>query len=349
MLWLEELNRQVVPLDIEDLAGTPERGAHRPAGSLSHLDGEPAAASPMPSQAVSLARVENNGFAPASPAPIPSIEKDTWRGDEIARERARLERILGPLPLNGLRGRSYFMSLAEEMELCWQKLGSPEPGPHHAGELICYRLARRMVEDRGPAGGAAAETMDRYMGSFADEVRRICLRQIFPASRERAEFTRWACGAMEKAETKVMIFLIRLLGIMGDRESVEPLQQSLRSDEGEVRAAAVWAMGMKGSPDVIDEIAEILSNQSLSAAEGEALVVALERIGGGRAAEALLELIRSARPLCAYDAYRSLAKLRGQPGRALSLEEFEQGRSLLCEDYAAWLKTQEARSGTMVR
>jgi len=324
VIWLEDLNRQVVPLEIGGLVGTPERGTPRPA--------------------VSLSRGDRNAPEAAPPPPPPSIEKDTRRRDEIERERARLERILDSLPPTGLRGRSYFMRLAKEMELCWQKLSLPEPGLHHEGELSCYRLARRMVEDHGPGGGAAMETMDRYMASFVDEVQLICLRQRFPASRERAEFTRWACGGMEKAETHVLIFMIRLLGIMGDRDSVKSLQHYRQSGEGAVRTAAVWAMGMQGSPDVIDDIGKILADQSLPAGEGGAFMVALERIGGGRAAAALREVVRDARPLLAYEAYLSLEKLRGQPGRVLSLEEFEQGRSILCEDYSAWLKAQDARS-----
>jgi len=53
--------------------------------------------------------------------------------------------------------------------------------------------------------------------------------------------------------------------------------------------------------------------------------------------------VRDAKPLLAYEAYLSLRKLRGQPGRVLSLEEFEQGRTIIYEEVSAWQRAQDAQ------
>ncbi|MCX6340188.1 MAG: HEAT repeat domain-containing protein [Candidatus Aureabacteria bacterium] len=319
IIWLEDLSRQMVPLVLEDRAVTP-----RPTVSPSH---------------------EGTSEPEATPtAPALSTGKGGRHRGEIERERARLERMLDNLPAAGPTGRSSFMRRAREMELCWQKLDSSEPALRREGELRCYRLAKGMVDDRGPGGGAAMETMDRYMAVFMDEVHEICLRQRFPASRERSRFSRWAAAAMEKAETPVLTFLIRLLGIVGDQDAAKALRPYCLSRDPVVRTTAVWAMGMQGSPEVIDEIGKILADRSLPAEEGEVFLAALERIGGRSAAGVLLEVVRSGRPLLAYEAYLSLGEMRGQTGRVLSLEEFEQGRTVLCEEYRAWQKAQDAQS-----
>jgi len=310
--WLEDLNRQVAPLAIEDLVGTPASGT--------------------PRRTRSSVREGRSAPEASPPGPAPSMEKDTQRRDEIERDRAKLERILDSLPAAGRMGRSYFVQLGKEMELCWQDLSSPDLGLHHEGEMICYRLVRQMVEDRGSGGGAAMDTMDRYGAAFIKEIQWICLRQRFQVSTGRSGFIHWAAATMEGAEEPVLIFLIRLLGIAGDQDSVRVLQRYSRSWKPEIRNAAVWAMGMQGSTEVIDEIGKMLADRSLPAEEGEAYLVALERIGGRRAAEVLREVAHDARPLLAYEAYLSLRKLEGQPGRVLSLEEFEQGRNILCEE-----------------
>jgi hypothetical protein len=60
--------------------------------------------------------------------------------------------------------------------------------------------------------------------------------------------------------------------------------------------------------------------------------------GGARAPGVLFEVMRRARPLPAYDAYLSLRELRGEAGEFLSLEEFERCRTLVVDEYAAWLE-----------
>lgn len=317
MVWLEDLNERITPLALEEFVGAPEEKMPRPVASAS---------------------CEDKGARETVPAVAASAEKEAQRVNDISHARIELERALDSLPETGHMGRSYFKRLAGEMEDCRLKLRSPDPKLRHGGELLCHRLAMQMVEDRGSCGGVAAEAMDRYMPAFADGIQEICLRRRLPPSRERSAFTRWAAGHMEDGEKNVLLFLIRLLGIMGDGSSVEAVGRNRQSADPDIRSAAIWAMGMHGSPDVIDDIEEALSDRSLPASEGEAFLVALGRIGGARASAALCEAMRDARPLLAYDAYLSLKELRGQAGRPLSIDEFVRGRTTVVDEYAAWLK-----------
>ena len=324
MAWLEDLDSRITPLALDEIVGEPEKAIPRPIAS---------------------AHRENGDAHKAAPAAIETSEgKEAQRGNDISHARIDLERALDSLPETGRMGRSYFMRLDGAMEDCWSKLRSPDPELRHKGELTCHRLAMQMVGDRSFCIGAAAEAMDRYMSVFADEMREICLRRKFPPSAERTTFSNWAAGRMETSDKKVLLFLIRLLGVMGDGSSVEAIGRYRQSTDPGIRGAAVWAMGMQGSPDVIDDVENAISDRSLPASEKEAFLVALGRIGGRRASGILFGVMRDAPPLPAYDAYISLRESRGQGGQPLSLEEFVRGSTVVVDEYAAWLKNRDGRS-----
>ena len=77
-------------------------------------------------------------------------------------------------------------------------------------------------------------------------------------------------------------------------------------------------------------------DEKISFADGEKAAAILEQIGSAEAIEILIEVLRNATPLVAYEAYLSLRRLRGQSGKALSLEEVEQGRATLASSYSVW-------------
>lgn len=252
---------------------------------------------------------------------------------EDRRDVVALSLITGIDTLSGAQ-REYFLKLQRDIEECCRALRSFDLEEHRGGEKMLYQLARRMVEDYGSAPARAQAVMEQCMGAMAGEVQTICLRQIFPSSEERSSFVAVAPRAMDNAPVPVLIFMSRLLGVAGERGALGALDRYRQSWVADVRRAAAIAMGLLGSAESLDDIAAIVAERGVNSQEGECCVVALERIGNKRAAELLLGVVRRAQPLLAYDAYLSLRALKGEGGRPVALEEFEQRRDAVADDLA---------------
>ncbi len=243
---------------------------------------------------------------------------------------------LDSIPGDGGLGGEYFAELASGIEDCCWALRNFDLGVHKRGETALYRLARQMVNDSSVSDKRSLELLNRYMELFIKEIEKICLRQRFAPSPERKVFVRWASANLPKVSLPIRLFLVRLLGIVGDQETIESLRPYAESKIPKERRAVLFSMGRLGSPEVIVEVREMNLDNQFSLADTEAIMEILERIGNAEAVEALVELLRTANPIVAYEAYLSLRKLRGQWGRALSLEEVEQARAILADDYSAW-------------
>ncbi|MDD5557314.1 MAG: HEAT repeat domain-containing protein [bacterium] len=243
------------------------------------------------------------------------------------------------LPEAGRFNRAYFTGIGDEINAVCGRLSSLDREVHAEGERRLYRLARRMAEDYHAADADTARVMAQYMQVLADEVRRRSVRQTFAALPERGDFIRWATANIEQARMPALAFLLRLLGFAGDPEAAPVLRRYAQSSSPEVRDPAVLALGLLGEEAALDEIGRILSSREIGIPEAEICTVAMERIGTGKARGMLIEAMRIGRPLTAYDAYLSLKRIRGVPGRPLSVEEFEQGRGILVDEFSAWRRT----------
>jgi hypothetical protein len=239
------------------------------------------------------------------------------------------------LPEQGDLGQSYFAKLRRDIEECCSALKMMDLKSHKKGETALYSIARQMVKDYERSNGEVREVVKQYMDIFADEVERICVRQRFGQSPERTEFARWATDELSKGDMPVVFLLAGVLGIAGDKETTGALHPYAESWIPEIRRAAIFSLGKLGSPEVTGEIGDILLDEKTSLADGEKGVAILEQLGTDEAKEVLIETLRSATPLIAYEAYLSLRRLYGEPGKALSLEEVEQGRKALAESYGA--------------
>ncbi|MCX6357574.1 MAG: hypothetical protein NT045_06850 [Candidatus Aureabacteria bacterium] len=245
--------------------------------------------------------------------------------------------------MNSLRGdgqftRTYFAELGRSIEQCCRELGAPDLTLHAKGELALYRMAREMVQGYGTTDRAGREVMEQYMSAFVDEVYRLCLRQRFPESPERASFVTWAISSLAPKQVPSLIFVVRILGITGDPTALPQLKKFGGTWVPGVRKSTVISMGLLGDQAAIGEIGKYCADTAFSAADGDACIVALDRIDARASSETLIQIMRGAKPLLAYDAYRVIRRRRGGAGRLLSLEQFEQGKDLLAEEYSAWLK-----------
>lgn len=253
---------------------------------------------------------------------------------------------LDSLPQSGQFDRSRFLALTDEIAECCRRLRSPELDVHREGELSLYRIARVMVESYDAGDANVHQVIDQYLAAFAAELQKICLRQRFPESAERTAFLKWSEGWMEKGKLPVSVFLIRLEGICGDK-SVEPvLLRYAQSWVPEMRRSAVISMGLIGAPQATDEIAKMLAAKEVGWEEGERMVIGLERIGDLKSIGVLVEVLRKAKSVLAFQAYVSLRRLRGEPSIPISLEEFEQRRDGLVTEYDAWLKALKEKKRT---
>lgn len=242
------------------------------------------------------------------------------------------------LPKAGRFNRARFMTLTDEIEGCCRDLRSLELPIHRGGELALYRLTRIMVEEYEAGDANVHQVLDQYLAAFVAEVQKICGRQRLPDSPERTAYLRWSEGWMEKGKLPVVVFLIRMAGISGDKATVAALQRYAQSWVPEMRRASVISMGLLGAPQAIDEIAKMLSAKEVSWDEGERMMIGLERIGDEKSMGILLVVLRKAKSVLAHQAYVSLRNLRGEPSKQISLEEFEQRREELSADYDAWFK-----------
>jgi len=87
----------------------------------------------------------------------------------------------------------------------------------------------------------------------------------------------------------------------------------------------------------------MLSLKDIPWDEGERMVVGLERIGNDKAIETLLLVLARAKSILAYQAYLSLRRIRREPSKEISLEEFEQRREGVAEEYERWLRSKRER------
>ena len=248
---------------------------------------------------------------------------------------------------DGHMGRGYFRTLESGIENCCRGLRSIELPTHREGELALYRLGRQMVDDYDSGNENARKVIDQYIEAFIREVKKICLYQKFPASKERKEFIRWSLtGALNQNNVPVLVSTISILGLAGERETISVLRPYSESWVPDVRKAAIISMGRLGSPKAADMLGKMLQNADLSPSEGSQLVMALERIGNREAAKKLVRAVHAAPSIIAYEALLSLQKMRGKWERSYSLEEFEQERKVLADDYAAWVESEAMRGLT---
>jgi HEAT repeat protein len=274
------------------------------------------------------------------------MERESYKPPivEPEREIVALTLITGfdSLPADGRFNKAYFMKRASVIERTCKRLKALDRRIHDEGERMLYNLTRLMAEDYHAADKVAADIMVQYIDAFTKEVQKICLRQSFPATAARDDFHQWATANIEKAQMPILTFVLRILGISGGKDILSFMQKYSQSWVPDVRRAAVMSLGLLGDPLVLDEIKKMLANNDVSLEDGTWGVVAMERIGNAKAREALIEVLRSGKPLIAYDAYLALKRMRKQPGKPLSLEEFEQGRSVLVEEFAAWNKAKRS-------
>lgn len=247
------------------------------------------------------------------------------------------------LPKSGPFTKARFLDLSREIDACFRDLRSLELSIHRRGERSLYRLVRLMVENYEAGSAPVRQLLDQYLAVCAGEAQKVCLRQVFPDSAERTAFLRWAEGWMEKGKLPVIVFLVRLAGICGDKGSAAALLRYAQSWVPEVRRSAAMSLGLLGEPRAVDEIAKMLTVKNLPWDEGERMVAGLERIGDDRAIETLLLVLARAKSVLAYHAYLSLRRIRREPSREVSLEEFEQRREGLVEEYDRWLKVQREK------
>lgn len=242
------------------------------------------------------------------------------------------------LPKGGPFNKARFLALSEEIDICCRDLRSLELSSHRRGELSLYRLARQMVEHYDAGNAHVQQVLDQYLAAYVGEVQKVCMRQRFPESAERTVALRWAEGWMEKGKLPVVVFLVRLVGVCGDKGSSTALLRYAQSWVPEMRRAAVMSLGLLGEPWAVDEVAKMLAAKDIPWDEGERMLAGLERIGSEQAIETLCVVLGKAKSILAYQAYLSLRRIRGDLSKEVSLEEFEQRREALAGDYGDWLK-----------
>ncbi|HQM52914.1 MAG: hypothetical protein IT574_11760 [Candidatus Aureabacteria bacterium] len=247
------------------------------------------------------------------------------------------------LPKSGPFAKASFFELSKEIDACFRDLRSLDLSVHRRGELSLYRIVRLMVEHYEAGGTPVRQMLDQYLAVCTGEAQKVCLRQGFPDSAERTAFLRWVEGWMEKGKLPVTVFLVRLAGICGDKGSSAALLRYAQSWVPEVRRAAAMSLGLLGEPWAVDEIAKMLSLKDIPWDEGERMVVGLERIGNDKAIETLLLVLARAKSILAYQAYLSLRRIRREPSKEISLEEFEQRREGVAEEYERWLRSKRER------
>jgi len=241
---------------------------------------------------------------------------------------------LDSLPETGRLNRAHFMQLRDEIEACARYLGSQDSGERSKGQGMLYRLSRTLCEEYSPSGGEARRVMEQCMGGMSEAVQEMSGDRKFDASPARGEFVRWASRSIKGTDTPELVFIISLLGVVGDPGALDAIRAYGKSPLPEVRKAAVLSMGLLGSPEGQEDIAAYVADQDLSLKEGKSFLLALSLIKGRRPEEILVGVLRAARPLLAYEAYLRLREMRGDTGKPLPLEEFEQRRKVLADHYA---------------
>lgn len=105
--------------------------------------------------------------------------------------------------------------------------------------------------------------------------------------------------ALDKAEGQTRLTIVHALGSLNDDGSIEALKRAARSNDQDLRIAAVWALARTGNPSAADDV--------LVAAEREGW----ERIQGTKAAFLLAETLSEAGERTSATAlYRQLHKSR---------------------------------------
>ena len=241
------------------------------------------------------------------------------------------------LPRSGELSRDHFLKMTTSMEKCSWKLRSLDLTIHREGELDLYGICRQLISDYDSGDADTRNVVVQYMDAFAGEVEEVCLFQKFPESKERTEFLAWVAEAMRSEQTPKLIFLTRIVGVVGEPDSVDLIRGFRDSLIEGLRNAAVLSMGKLGSPRAVATLFASLKDKDVFPLQARQYIVALERIGNKAAIARLVQTMRTAAPVVAYESYLALRRLRGKWNAALSLEEFEQARKPLCENYAEWM------------
>ncbi|MCX6353738.1 MAG: HEAT repeat domain-containing protein [Candidatus Aureabacteria bacterium] len=304
VVWLENLHREMIPL---------------PGGHSREIDGERTPLSTLP-----RARAGYSGANEQKNEAPPPRQSDA------------LMHLTGldSLPDTGCMNRAHFMHLRDEIEACARYLGSQDSGERSKGQDMLYRLSRTMCEEYSQSGGEPRRVMEQCMSGMSEAVLDMSGDRKCDASPARGEFVRWASRTMKGADTPELLFIIRLLGVVGDPGALDAIGVYGDSPLPEVRKAAMLSMGLLGAPEARDDIAAYLSDQDLPLKEGKSFLLALSLIKGRSSEEIVVGVLRAARPLLAYEAYLRLREMRGDTGKPLPLEEFEQRRKAVADHYA---------------
>jgi hypothetical protein len=133
-------------------------------------------------------------------------------------------------------------------------------GPQEAFEPMHDRAQKRdrpAIRILGKIGDeAAVETLLEYVGEDSDpQLQKVSMRALGEIGSEEA--TQAIANKLEMENDHVRPFAARALGLIGDTRAIEPLADTLDTDENDnVRAAAAWALRQIGTENALQAAAE---------------------------------------------------------------------------------------------
>jgi hypothetical protein len=192
-----------------------------------------------------------------------------WHAIKVHEKRGNAEMVLLALEKLG----SEFME-----EHCLEAL--ERMGPEEAIEPMLTRANRRdqpAIRILGKIGSEEAlDTIEEYAGPEADDaLRRVALKAVGEIGSTESTGT-VAQGLAADAES-VRSRAARALGLIGDARAIDPLAETLESDDSHtVRASAAWALVQIGTEHALETASEYAEDPSpLVAAEAKTAADAL--------------------------------------------------------------------------